>query len=285
MRRWLVCVLCVGVLAGLARGAELDGTLKKIRQDGAIRLGYRGSAPPFSSLGPDAKPAGYSIDLCLHIADALKADLGLPALWTRWVRVTPEDRISLVVNGTVDLECGATTHTLAREAQVDFSHTTFVDGAGLIATVASGVKGVADLGGKRVGVIRRTTTEKALVEALQKHKVTARLIDIKDHDEARAAFARGLLEAYAADRIVLMGLRAKGKDPAAVRIAEEYLSVEHYALMLRRDDPAFRQAINRVLARLYRSGAIAPIYEKWFGAMGEASSMQKTLYQLYGVPE
>jgi glutamate/aspartate transport system substrate-binding protein len=288
MRRSLLCVLCVlcvGVLAGPARGAEVEGTLKKIKQDGAIRLGFRETAPPFSFLDPDSKPAGYSIALCLQIADALKTDLGLPSLWTRWVQVTPEDRIPLVVNGTVDIECGATTHTLAREAQVDFSHTTFVDGAGLIATVASGVKGVADLGGKRVGIIRGTTTEKALAEALQKHKVSARLIDIKDHAEALTAFARGVLEAYAADRVVLMDLRAKAKNPATVRLADEYLSVEHYALMFRREDPAFRQAVNRVLARLYRSGAIGPIYEKWFGAMGEASSMQKTLYQLYGVPE
>jgi ABC-type amino acid transport substrate-binding protein len=285
MRRLLLCVLSVGVLAGPALGAEGEGTLQKIKRDGAIRLGYRGSAPPFSFLGPDAKPAGYSVDLCSQIVDALKADLGVPSLWTRWVLVKPEDRIFFVVNGNVDIECGATTHTLAREAQVDFSHTTFVDGAGLIATVASGVKGVADLGGKRVGIIRGTTTEQALTEALRKHKVSARLVDIKDHGEAQAAFERGVLDAYAADRIVLMDLRAKAKNPAAVRLADEYLSVEHYALMLRRDDPAFRQAVNRVLARLYRSGAIGPIYEKWFGPLGEASSIQKTLYQLYGVPE
>jgi len=285
MRRLLLCVLCVGVLAGPALGAEVEGTLKKIKQEGGIKLGYRGSAPPFSFLGPDAKPAGYSVDLCLQIADALKADLGLPNLWTRWVRVTPEDRIPLLVDGTLDLECGSTTHTPAREAQVDFSYTTFVGGAGLIATVASGVKGVADLGGKRVGIIRGTTTEQALVEALKKHRVSARLIDIRDHGEALAAFARGVLEAYAADRVVLMDLRAKAKDPSKVRLADEYLSVEHYALMLRKEDPAFQQAVNRALARLYRSGGVGPIYTKWFGAMGEASSLQKTLYQLYGVPE
>jgi glutamate/aspartate transport system substrate-binding protein len=278
-------VLCVGVLAGPALGAELEGTLKKIKQDGAIRLGYRGSAPPFSFMGPDFNPAGYSIDLCLSIVDALKTGLGLPNLWTRWTHVTPEDRIPMVLNGTVDLECGSTTHTLAREAQVEFSHTTFVGGAGLIATVASGVKGVADLGGKRVGLIRGTTTETALVAALQKQKVAARLIDILDHGEAIAAFQRGVLEAYAADRVVLIDLRAKAKDPAQVRLADEYFSVEHYALMFRREDPAFREAVNRVLARLYRSGAINPIYAKWFGALGEASSMQNTLYQLYGVPE
>jgi ABC-type amino acid transport substrate-binding protein len=281
----LISLLIALFLSGPAWGAELEGTLKKITKDRIITLGYRGSAPPFSFLGTDYRPAGYSVDLCQRIVTAIQQDLGLPNLVTRWFAVSADDRIAMLVNGNIDIECGSTTHTLSREEQVDFTPTTFVGGAGLLATAASGIKGVADLRGKRVGVIPGTTTEKVLGEALKKANVTARVVDIKDSTEAAAALERGYVEAYASDRIVLMGLVAKAKDPSKFRLADEYLSQEHYALMVRRGDPAFRLAVNRVLSRLYRSGEIVPIYEKWFGPMGEASSALKALYQLHGIPE
>lgn len=225
------------------------------------------------------------MDLCRRIAAAIQQGLGLSNLPARWIRVTPEDRFSLLAGGTIDIECGSTTNTLSRQQLVDFTHTTFVDGAGLLVTAASGIKGVADLGRRGVAVIAGTTTEQALADALKKCNVSARVINVLDHGEARAAMERGFVEAYASDRIVLMGLLSEAKDRSKLQLTDDYLSHEHYALMVRRGDAAFHLAANRVLSSLYRSGEIVSIYKKWFGAMGEPNSLLKAMYLLEGLPD
>src|SRR5262245_41433667 len=251
-----------------------------------MTMGFRDNARPFAFVGPDGKPAGYSVDLCLRVADAVREQLGLATLKTPWVPVTAETRFSAVVTGAIDLECGSTTNTLGRQATVDFSILTFVDGGSLLTRVGANVSAVSDLANKRVAVIPGTTTEKALAAALQKHRVsTARVVPVKDHAEGLAAVEQGRAEAFASDRTVLVGLLQQSKDPGKLRVSNQYFSYEPYALMLRRDDPDFRLAVNRALARLYQSPDISQIYEKWFGRFSQASALVQALYTLGSLPD
>ena len=157
-----MAVLVIVMLAGPGTAAEPVGTLKKIKDSKTMVLGFRESSPPFSFVGDDGKPAGYTVDLCLRIAEAVQKDLAMPDLRVQWVKVTPDDRIKSVVAQKIDLECGSTTASLSRQEQVDFTITTFVDGGSLLTTDGSGIEGVRDLDGKKVGIVRGTTTEIAL---------------------------------------------------------------------------------------------------------------------------
>ncbi len=285
MKTALTSALLALLLAGPALGADLQGTLKKIKDSNTISMGYRESSPPFSFAGVPGKPAGYSVDLCVRIAAGIQRDLGLNNLQTRWVPVTVDDRLGAVANGTIDIECGSTTNTLSRQEQVDFSYQTFVDGGSLLVTAASGIKNVADLGGKRVALIPGTTTEKALKEAIAKAYVNPQFVTVKDHAEGVATLEKGTADAYASDMVLLIGLAAAIKDRVQLRLAEDYFSYEPYGLMVRRNDSAFRLAVNRTLANLYRTGDILSIFAKWFGAMGTPSPMLKAMYLLNGLPD
>jgi glutamate/aspartate transport system substrate-binding protein len=279
MTRWLTLVLTTLALAAPALGAELEGTLKKIKTTNTITLGYRDSSRPFSFVGDDGKPAGYSVDLCTRIAASIGKELGLPNLQVKWVKVTVADRMPAVVKGTVDLECGSTTASLSRQEEVDFSLLTFVDGGSLLVTDAS------TLGGKRVAIIPGTTTEKSLADAVKKRAITVTTVPVKDHAEGVATLDKGTADAYASDRVILIGVGRTSKDPAKLSLVEEFFSYEPYGLMLRRGDAGFRLSINRALAALYRSGEIVPIYEKWFGSMTTAGNLIGAMYLLNGLPE
>jgi glutamate/aspartate transport system substrate-binding protein len=168
--------------------------------------------------------------------------------------------------------------------QVAFSHMIFVDGGSLLSTTASGVSTVKDLGGKRVGVIPHTTTEKVLAGAVAAAGVQATVVTLTDHGEGLKGLEEGRLDAYASDRILLAGLQSTAKDPSKLRLSGEYLSYEPYALMMRRGDNAFQAAVNRTLSHLYRSGLIQ-IYERWLGPFANASPLVKALYLLHSWPD
>jgi ABC-type amino acid transport substrate-binding protein len=272
------------VLARQAIGQELDGTLKKIKKSNTFTLGYLTSAPPFSFPGPDKRPVGYSIDLCTHVARAIQKQLGI-SLKLNWVPVTPENRIDMVARGKVDLECGTTTATLSRQERVDFSLMTFVDGGSLMGLADSKIGSVSDLAGKRIAVIPGTTTEKALTNFLKEQFITAELVKVKHHLDGRTALEKKSVEAFASDRGILIGLAVTAKDPKLFGLADVLFSYEPYGFMLGRNDSAFRLAVNRPLAELYRSGDIAPIYARWFGAFGKPSQAIQSMYLLNGLPE
>jgi ABC-type amino acid transport substrate-binding protein len=225
------------------------------------------------------------VELCTRIAGAIQQRLGLKDLAVRWVPVTPSTRIPELIRGGVDIECGSTTITFSRMEQVDFSFLTFVDGGSLLATAASKVTGVGDLGGKRVAAVPGTTTERALAAAMQKNMVSARVIEVADHAEGLDALETGKADAYASDRVLLAGLTLKAKDASKLVLSNQLYSYEPYALMIRRGDTAFRVEVNRALAALYRSGAIQPIYEKWFGPFDRAGSLIQAVYLLQSLPE
>src|SRR5207302_1417639 len=212
--RAFVDALLLAVFAAPGAAADTD-TMFKIRRASTIIIGYSEAAKPFSFLGPDGKPAGYSVDLCREIAAGIQRDLNLPRLEIKWVKLPPDARISAVVSGRVDIECGSTTRTLSREAQVDFTNLTFVDGASLLVTAASGIQRPAQLAGKRIAVVQTSTTERVLGETLKRFSITnATIFAVKDHPEALTALEDGKIDVYASDRVILAGLRAGARDPA-----------------------------------------------------------------------
>jgi glutamate/aspartate transport system substrate-binding protein len=281
----LGALLTVLVLGGPVLGQDLDGTLKKIKTSGTFTIGYRESAPPFSFPGPDKRPVGYSIDLCMHVASTIQKQLGITDLKLNWVPVTAENRIDMVAQGKVDIECGTTTASLSRQERVDFSLMTFVDGASLLTAAGANLRGLADLTDKRIAVIPGTTTEKALADFLKKEFISVKVVPVKDHLEGIAAIEKGLADAFASDRGTLIGIAVTSKDPTRFALANVVFSYEPYGLMVRRNDAAFRLAVNRALAGLYRSGGFVPIYERWFGGFGKPSEAIQAMYLLNGLPE
>ena len=280
-------LMAVVMLVALSPAAALaaEPTLKTIKDRKTIVLGHRESSWPFSFVDDGGKPAGYSVDLCVKVAEAIGTQLGVPGLPVKWVKVTPEDRLQAVKDGTVDLECGSTTASLSRAEQVDFSITTFVDGGSLLATDAAGVEGVKDLAGKRVAVVPGTTTQTALTAALKQYVITPRIVTVKDHAEGLAALESGTADVYASDRVILIGLGRRSAQRSKLSLSPQLFSYEPYGLMLRRGDADFRLAVNRALSRVYRSDDIVRLYEKWFGDMGKPSPLLILMYAISAVPE
>jgi len=272
------------ILGGPVLGQELDGTLKKIKTSATLNLGYRESAPPFSFPGPDRQPVGYSVDLCTHVASTIQKQLGV-SLKVNWMPVTAENRIDMVAQGKVDIECGTTTASLSRQERVDFSLMTFVDGGGLLTKPDLNLRAMADLADKRIAVIPGTTTETALTKFLKEEFVTVQLVRVKDHLEGRGAVEKGLAEAFASDRGILIGLVITAKEPSSFTIPNILFSFEPYGFMVPRNDAAFRLAVNRALAELYRSGGVLQLYERWFGALGKPSPALQAMYLLNALPE
>src|SRR5438046_5672641 len=284
--RWLTLLLLLtALLSAPALAADLDGTLKKIKRTKTITLGYQESARPFSFANAEGKPAGYSVDLCALVAAGVGKQLGLPELQLQWVKVWVENRTPAVARGTIDLECSTTTTALSRYELVDFSLLTFIDGASLLVTDVSGIQGVSNLEGKRVALIRGTTTETQLTAALRKRNVTATIVMVQDHAAGVAALDEGTADAYASDRVILTGIGRTAKHPEKLSLLGEFFSYEPYGLMLRRDDAGFRLSVNRTLAQLYRSREIVPIFEKWFADMSTAGPIIAAMYLINGLPE
>src|SRR5215813_6999540 len=271
-------------LAGPAMADETP-TLDRIKKKAAVTFGYREASPPFSFLARDGQPAGYSVDLCKKIAIVLKSALGLADLKVSWVAVTPGDRVGKLQRGAIDLECGSTTVTFERLQQVAFSHMTFVDGGSVLATASSGIRGVKDLTGKRVGVIPNTTTDKALATAIAALSVKPEIVHVSETRDGLQGLEAGRLDAYASDHLLLAGLLSTARDPTALKLSDNYFSYEPYGLMMRRGDQSFQVHVNRTLSALYRSGAVVEIYERWFGSFNDVPPLVRSLYLLHSWPD
>ena len=282
----IVCCTLLGIVLFTthASSQELDGTLKKIRTSGVFTLGHREAAPPFSFPGPDRRPVGYSIDLCTHVASSIQKQLGVN-LKLDWLPVTADNRVDMVAQGKIDLECGTTTITLARQERVDFSLMTFVDGGGVLTRSDGKFNAVADFTDKRIAVIPGTTTETALNKFFKEEFVIIKPVPVKSPLEGISALEKGSVDAFASDRGILAGLAVTSKDPKRFAMPNLLFSYEPYGFMVRRNDPAFRLAVNRALAELYRSGGFIPIYERWFGGFGKPGPAIQIMYLLNGLPE
>jgi glutamate/aspartate transport system substrate-binding protein len=276
-------LLLATAVAGQAQ--TLTGTLKAVADSGTLKLGYRENATPFSYTGSDGKPTGYSIDLCQEIVAAVQQELKRPDLAVRWVPVTPENRMEAVATGAVDIECGSTSATLSRMEKVDFTLMTFVDGASVLVVENPAITSVRDLGGKRIGVVTGTTTERVLAEYFREQSSRVTLVPMKDHDEGLVGLQASTIDGYASDKLILVGLALRARGTTRFALLPETLSYEPYGFMVRRDDSAFRLLANRTLARVYRSGAIRTLYAKWFGALGRPTPALLLMYNLQGLPE
>jgi ABC-type amino acid transport substrate-binding protein len=265
MRTFLTALTSLVLLAAFAGSAAAAGTLDAIRGRGAIIIGYRADAAPFSSLGSDGKPQGYAIDLCDRIAGAVKAQLNLPKLQVRYAAVTAQNRISKLRSGAIDIECGTTTRTISRQAQVDFTLFTFLTGTDLLVQANSSIHNAADLADKRIAIQPGTTTEKVLKQLFSLRLISATVVPVQTGAEGLAALENGQVDAYASDQVVLIGLAAGSKDPKSLRLGGTLYSYEPYAFMVRQNDAAFRLLADRTLALVYQSDDIVNIYDRWFG--------------------
>ncbi len=259
------------------------GTLDRVRDSGVFKIGYRTDAAPYSYKTALGEAAGYSVDLCRNVAIAVKKSLGMDEIAIDYVPVTAENRFKAVQDGRIDILCGATTATLSRRELVDFSLATFIDGASVM-SMADGPKGFEELAGKNVGVRGGTTTEEGLRKTLERLTVRAEVVPVKSHDEGLDKLQKGELSAYFADRGILLHLMTGSEKPESLRVGTDYFSFEPYALALQRGDDEFRLVVDAALARIYRTGAIVPIFRNSFGN-AEPSDVLRTLYLINGLPE
>jgi glutamate/aspartate transport system substrate-binding protein len=261
-RFWCVLLfLAVPVVAS----AQESGTLKKIRDSGAITLGVRDASIPFSFLDDQQNAVGYSVELCNRVVEAVKRELKMPNLEVKKQVVTSSNRIPLIANGTVDIECGSTVNNIERQKLVAFSVTTFLVNTKFIAKKASAIPTVKDLKGKTVVVTSGTNTSQKVNEINQQMNLGMTILMGKDHPESFTYVETGRAVAFAEDDILLAGLAANSKAPDSFSLVTiEGMLADPYALMLRRDDPQFKKLVDATLTAVFKSGEINAIYDKWF---------------------
>jgi len=247
-----------------AQTQELTGVLKRVKDSGEITLGVRDSSVPFSYLDQNQQPVGYSVDLCLRVVDAVKAELKLPTLKVIYNPVTSANRIPLIANGTVEIECGSTVNNVERQQQVAFSDTTFIVSTKFVAKRANKLKTLAALKGKTVVCTAGTNTLARVNGLNQKNNLGMTILTAKDHAESFLYVETDRAVAFFEDDILLNGLVANARNPADYALSTEGYSIDPYALMLPRGDPAFKRVVDRMLVDVYKSGGIYPIYDKWF---------------------
>jgi ABC-type amino acid transport substrate-binding protein len=273
------------MVAGTATAQPAPNTLGKIKAAKAINVAFSGDSLPFSFVGPNNEPAGYSIDICKRVIAQIGRAVGEPNLKVNWVSGSVSERLQMVASGKADMECANTTQTLARLASVDFSNLIFVDGGGFLVKSDSPVNRVADMGGKKIAVLAGTTTETRLNDTLKRRLVNATVIPIRNANEGVAMLESGSIDAYAGDKIKLVGLAAQAKEPAKLALLAEDLSIEPYALALPRNDSALRLEVNKALTQVYMGGDIETIFAQWLGKLGRPSGLLAAMYLLNSIPD
>jgi len=257
-------LLAVGI-ATAASAQDLTGTLKKIKDTGSITIGYRESSIPFSYLDDKQQPIGYAMDLCMKVVDAVKADLKMPNLKLNLQPVTSSNRIPLLQNGTIDMECGSTTNSVARQQQVSFGPTYFVINVSAAVKKSSGVKTLADLNGKTISTTSGTTAVPLLKQYEKTKSADIKEIYGKDHAESFLLLTQDRVAALVMDDILLAGQIANAASPGDYMILkDESLRTEPYSMMIRKDDPQFKALVDKTIGGVMKSGEIDKIYAKWF---------------------
>lgn len=262
----IAAAVCTGQLGMVQAGAqELTGTLKKIKDTGAITIGFRNSSVPFSYLDDNQKPVGFAMDICYKIVDAVKKELKNDKIEVKLNPVTSATRIPLIANGTVDLECGSTTNNAERQKQVSFTNTHFLTASRFVSKKTAKLDKIDDLKGKSVVSTSGTTNIKQLTEANAARNLGINIIPAKDHAEAFLMVETDRAVAFVMDDILLASLAAGARDPNAYVISKDAFSKpEPYGIMLRKDDAPFKKVVDAATAELYKSPEGAKIYDKWF---------------------
>lgn len=262
LARLSTLALCAWV--GSAAAQELTGTLRKIKETGSITIGHRETLLPFSYYDNNQKVVGYSADLCVDVVAAIRNELKLDRLDVKLMPVTSASRIPLLMSGAIDLECGATTNNLDRQKQVAFSVTHFVTSNRFVSKKAGRLSTLDDLKGKSVVSVSGTSNIKQLAELNGQRSLNMNISAVKDHAEAFLTVETDRAVAFVMDDVILAGFISNAKEPAAYVISPTPLSLEPYAFMMRKDDPAFKKTVDTALASVFSNGKINAIYDKWF---------------------
>jgi len=260
--RFALALLAAAALA--APAAAQEGTLKKIKDSGSITIGHRDASVPFSYYDDKQQPVGYAVDLCMKIVDAVKANLKMPKIEVKYQLVTSANRIPLMGNGTIDLECGSTTNNLERQKLVWFTITHFVTANRWVAKKSAKLNKLADLKGKTIVSTAGTTNIKGMTEINAAQNLGMNIISANGHSEAFQMVETGRAAAFAMDDILLYSLVAQARNPKDYAISAEATSIEPYGIMVRKDDAAFKKVVDAAMTNLYKSGQIKAIYDKWF---------------------
>ena len=263
-RAFTLLAALAAAMAVATPAAAQEGTLKKIKDAGSITIGHRDGSVPFSYYDDKQQPVGYAMDLCARIVEAVKSELKAPKLDVKYQLVTSANRIPLMANGTIDLECGSTTNNLERQKQVAFTITHFVTANRWVAKRSAKLNKLEDLKGKTIVSTAGTTNIKQITELNGQKNLGMNIISANGHPEAFQMVETGRAVAFVMDDILLYSLAAQSRNPKDYAISAEALSVEPYGIMLRRDDPAFKKVVDNAMIQTYKSGAINAIYDKWF---------------------
>ena len=284
MKRMLfaLAVIALGIQGAIAQPID---TLAKIKAARAVDVAYSTDSLPFSLAGAGGEPAGYTIELCKRVIAQIGRAVGSPDLKVNWIAGSVAERLEMIASGRAQLECANTTPTQSRLAKVDFSNLIFVDAGGLLVKASSPIRSTSDLSGKRVAVLKGTTTETRLGDSLRRRLIDAKLLPIANATDGIAMLESGDADAYAGDKVKLVGLMATAKDPTAFSLLAEDLSFEPYALALPRGDSALRLEINKALTQVYTSPDIEVIFTQWMGKLGRPSAVLATMYLLNSIPE
>jgi glutamate/aspartate transport system substrate-binding protein len=285
-RTILATAVAMATLGGTTAAQDISsGRLAEIAERGGIVLGHRESSVPFAYLDEDQTPVGYSIDLCMKVVEAVEETLEQD-LEVRFVPVTPQTRIALMANGTIDLECGSTTNNLTRQEQVEYLPVTFITGTKILARADSGITSIDDLDGMNIALAQGTTNERAIKAAMEARGLDIDILPVRDHAEGMLALETDRVDAYSTDHILLHGLISKSRTPEAFAVVGDFLSYDPYALMVPRNESDFELVGKRALAEVFRSGEIDTIYERWFGPMGvEQSDLLRASFRLNALPQ
>jgi glutamate/aspartate transport system substrate-binding protein len=264
MKSRFTLVAALAALAVALPAVAQEGTLKKIKDSGSITIGHRDASLPFSYYDDKQQPIGYAMDLCAKIVDAVKAELKMPSIKTNYQLVTSANRIPLMANGTIDLECGSTTNNVARQDQVWFTMTHFVTANRWVSKKSAKLKTLQNLKGKTIVSTAGTTNIKQITEINAAQNLGMNIISANGHPEAFQMVETGRAVAFVMDDILLAGLVAQSRSPKDYEISSVGLSVEPYGIMVRKDDKAFKAVADKAMSAVYKSGQINAIYAKWF---------------------
>jgi glutamate/aspartate transport system substrate-binding protein len=280
----VVTLFAASLTAGGALAQSPAGTLAKIKGAKTINVAYSPDSFPFSAANAGAEPTGYSIELCKRVIAQISRAVGEP-LKVNWMPGSVTERLQMVAGGRADLECANTTQTQSRLANVDFSNLIFIDGGGFLVKAGSPINAFSDLSGKKVAVLKGTTTEGRLAVVMKQRLVNATVVPITDAAQGVAMIEAGTVDAYAGDKIKLIGLAAQAKESAKLALLAEDLSFEPYAMALPRNDSALRLEVNKALTQVYLGGEIDTIFAQWLGKLGRPSGLLAAMYLLNSIPE
>ena len=260
-------------------------TLAKLRATKTINIAFSADSLPFSFEDKDKQPAGFSIDLCKRVIAAIARSVGEPDLKVNWVPGTVSERLQMVSAGKLDLECANTTRTLSRLRDVDFSSLVFIDSAAFLVRSDARIASLADLQGRKIAVIKGTTTEQRLLQQLKARLVNAEVLPVRDAADGLTRLESGFADAFASDKIKLVGVAAQSKAPEKLTFMQEDFSFEPYAFALPRGDASLRYEVDRALTQVYVSGEIGRIFERWLGSLGRPSGLLAAMYLLNAIPD